>query len=181
VGRAKRDKHAGIFHIYTHGVWQAPPYFRDDVDRMVFLRELARATRKTEWRCIAFCLLATHYHLLLDVDDGALSEGMQSLNWRYAMQFNERHASRGHAQFDRFGSRRIEDDSDLLSACRYIVRNPVEAGLCVSPQDWPWSSYAGTVALAEQQSFVDASLILECLGGESEIATARLRRFVEGP
>ena len=60
--------------------------FRDDLDRIVFLRELARARRRSEWRCLAYCLMTTHYHLILEVDDDALPFGMQALNFRYAVR-----------------------------------------------------------------------------------------------
>jgi hypothetical protein len=42
--RRKRDLTAGTFHIYTHSVWAASALFRDDADRMTFVRSLARAT-----------------------------------------------------------------------------------------------------------------------------------------
>jgi REP element-mobilizing transposase RayT len=167
--------------VFTHCVWAAPAYFRDDVDRMVFLRELGRATAKFDWKCIAHCLLDTHAHLVLGVEDGALARGMQSLNWRYAIQFNQRHKLRGHVQFERYGARRIEGDSDLLTTFRYVARNPVEAKLCTTPQTWPWSSYAGTVGLLEPNSFVDARQVLDCFECSPERAVARLRDFVETP
>ena len=107
--------------MYTHGVWAADELFRDDVDRMVFLRELVRAGAKVEWDCLAFCLMDTHYHLLLEVDDGALPRGMHSLNFRYAGQFNDRHAMKGHVMGARYDSVRIEDDEHLLNAFKYVV------------------------------------------------------------
>jgi putative transposase len=161
-------------------VWAAPALFRNDLDRTIFLRELARVTRRQAWTCMAFCLLETHYHLLLEVHDSSLPAGMQSLNFRYAIGFNQRYRLRGHTQFDRYGSRRIEDESDLLSAFKYVVLNPVEARLCASPADWPWSSYAGTVGLAPPHSFVDPALVLDCFDGPRELRIAQLRAFVEG-
>ena len=146
---------------------------------MRFLRELARAGTKVSWDCLAFCVLGTHYHLVLDVDDGALSKGMHALNFRYAMGFNSRHRMKGHVTGRRFDSRRIEDDDDLLGVFAYVARNPVKAGLCASPVEWPWSSYPSTVGLSEPSSFVDANRIVGCLGEGREVAIARLRKFVE--
>lgn len=98
---------AGTFHVYSHSVWAAE-LFRDDRDRMVFLRELARAGDKARWLCLGFCLLGSHYHLLIDVDDDSLPVGMHSLNFRHAVGFNIRHrmkdTSSGHAT-TRFGSK----------------------------------------------------------------------------
>jgi len=177
--RRLRDKTAGTFHVYAHSVWAASALFRDDVDRNAFLRELARATAKVEWTCIGFCLMTTHYHLILDVQDGSLPLGMHALNFRYACQFNARHGMRGHAFGARYDSVRIDSDEHLLTAYKYTVMNPVRAGICDRPESWPWSSYAGTIGAAEPHSFVEDSRILECFDGPRELAVARLRSFVE--
>ena len=177
--RPLRDTAAGLFHVYTHSVWAAPAYFRDNDDRLVFVRRLARATQRFEWTCVAYCLLGTHYHLILEVGDGVLPRGMQWLNFGYAMYFNGRHRSRGHVQMSRYGSRRIEDDSDLLGVFRYMAWNPPKAELCRRPQDWIWSTYAGTVGLAAIASFVDPSLVLATYDLPRELAMASLRKDVE--
>lgn len=180
MARGPRDTSAGIFHVYTHSVWAAAKLFLDDNDRAGFLRELARATAKVGWTCREYCLMGSHYHLLLEVDDGALPLGMHALNFRYAMTFNGRHAMRGHVFGARYGARRVEDEGDLTNTFRYIALNPVEAGLCDDPASWPWSSYAGTIGVAQPSSFVDATTVLRCFGGGDEISMARLRRYVEG-
>jgi putative transposase len=176
--RAPRDTAAGIFHITTHSV-RDTELFRDDIDRTRFLLELARATGLFGWACIAFCLMRTHYHLMLEVADGVMPRGMKSLNFRYAMAFNARHRTRGHVTERRYFSDRIRGEAHLLAAYRYIVRNPVAAGICDRPQDWPWSSYAGTIGHAPPHSFVDASRVLGLFEGPPEFAIARLRAYVE--
>lgn len=181
MARRRRDTKPGVFHVFTHAVWAADALYRDDADRMRFLRELAGATAKTAWRCLAYCLMGTHYHLLLDVDADVLPRGMHSLNFRYAMGFNGRHDMKGHVHGTRYNAFRVEGDEDLLSRYKYVVRNPVEAGLCKSPEDWPWSSYAATIGLAIPQPFVRDELILGCLDGPRELAIGRLRRYVESP
>ena len=70
-------------------------------------------------------------------------------------------------------------ERDLQVAYRYVMRNPVEAGLCRSPELWPWSSYAATIGLAESFTFVDASPLLGCFDGSSEAQIAALRACVE--
>jgi hypothetical protein len=73
--RPPRDLAPGLFHVYTHSVWAADALFRDDDDRLTFVRELARTTARTGWRCLSFCLMGTHYHLIVDVDTGVLAKG----------------------------------------------------------------------------------------------------------
>ena len=177
--RPNRDIGAGVFHVYTHCVWASPALFRDDLDRVDFLRRLAATTVRVEWRCIAYCLMGSHYHLIVAVQDGVLPVAMQRLNYAYAVGYNLRYDLRGHVQFARYGSRRITDDDDLLGCFKYVALNPVEAGLCRSPCDWQWSSYPGAVALAKPQPFVDPWPVLSCFAGSRERAVASLREFVE--
>ena len=83
---------------------------------------------------------------------------------------------RGHVHGTRYNAYRVKGESDLLHRFKYVAVNPVEAQLCVSPLDWPWSSYAATTGFATPQPFVDDNLILGCLDGPRELAIARLRR-----
>jgi REP element-mobilizing transposase RayT len=176
-----RDTSAGTFHIYTHCVWAVPHLYRDDADRLEFLRLLARAGAKTQWTCISYCLMTSHYHLIVEVADGVLPVGMHALNLPYARQHNRRYGLRGHVQFRRYGSRRIENEDDLVNTFAYVANNPVEAGLCSSAADWVWSSYAGTVGLTELASFVDPARVLRYFDWPRVDPQAALRRHVEKP
>ena len=180
MARKRRDNSAGIFQITCHSVWTSE-LFRDDVDRVNFLLELAAVVVKFGWTCICYCLMTTHFHVILEVGEDTLAAGMQQLNTRHACRFNARHRLRGHVFANRYDARRIADDAYLLTAFAYNANNPVEAGVCESPADWPWSSYRSTVGLGEECSFVDAGRVLRCFGGDRETAIARLRVFVEKP
>lgn len=174
-----RDAAAGLFHVYTHCVWAAPALYRDDTDRSEFLRSLARVTRKTGWTCLAYCLMSSHYHLIVRVEGGSLPRAMHRLNLAYALHHNRRHGLRGHVQFERYGARRLHDHFELAIAFAYLANNPVKAGLCSAQAEWPWSSYAATVGLAPPASFVDSRELLrgfEATGIDPRIA---LRIYVE--
>lgn len=173
-----RDVSGGVFHVHAHCVWAAPALYRDDLDRLEFLRRLASVTAESEWRCLGFCLMRTHYHLIVEVPDGVLPVAMQALNHGYACTFNRRHGLRGHVQSRRYGSRRIADHHDLLGAYAYAMNNPVEAGLCVRASEWRWSSFPGTLGLRERDSFVDDGPVVGCFSRELDPLVA-LRRAVE--
>jgi putative transposase len=134
------------------------------------------AGAKAQWTCVGFCLMTTHYHLIFDVDDGALPIGMHSLNFRYASEFNRRHRMKGHVLGARYNSVRIEDESHLVY--RYIMRNPLEAGICSTPEAWRWSSFRAAVGNADPIEFVDPSIVISCFDSPREIAAAHLRAFV---
>jgi hypothetical protein len=170
-----RDTSAGVFHVWAHCVWAAQAHYRDDQDRLEFLRGLALVTAKTELRCIGFCLMRTHFHLVVEVSDGVLPLAMQSLNHGYACQFNRRHGLRGHVQSRRYGSRKLCDDANVIQAYAYAMNNPVEAGLCSRASLWPWSSFQGTLELAPRNSFVDDGPIFRCFRSELDPRAALLR------
>lgn len=177
--RKPRDLGAGIFHVWTHCVWAVPHLYRDDADRLEILRHLARAASRPGWTCLQYVLMTTHYHLMVEVDDGVLPRAMHAINLAYSLQHNRRYALRGRVLYQPYGSRRIEGEDDLIGTYAYIANNPVEAGLCASPADWPWSSYAGTIGLAEPASFVDPSRVLGCFDWPRVDPRAALRAAVE--
>ena len=174
----KRDLAEGLFHVTCHSVWGLP-LFRDDIDRIEYVAELERTKNVYGWTCVSVVLLTTHVHTILEVQDGTLAEGMQRLNFLHAVRFNSRHHRRGHVFGARYDSRRLKDDSYLLTAYKYDVWNPVEAGLAAKPEDWRWSSYAAAIGLRDDFAFVDPSRVLGCFGGTPEIAVARLKAFVD--
>jgi putative transposase len=177
--RPPRDLAPGLFHVYTHAVWAADALYRDDDDRLTFIRALDETTDRCGWECLSYCLMGTHYHLILEVEAGVLARGMHYLNFKYATAFNMRHAMKGHVQGRRYDARRIRDERHLLAVAKYVARNPVKAGLCEAPEDWRWSSYAGTIGLREQLAFVDDRAILGCYRDRLAAARTALRRFVE--
>lgn len=74
MGRVARSSLPdGFFHVYARGVASAPPLFRDDGDRRVFLRLVWRTARKHRWHCHAICILGTHYHLVVETSRERLS------------------------------------------------------------------------------------------------------------
>lgn len=176
--RDRRPTAGGVYHVITTST-TPDAFFRDDFDRIEFISLLAQAGRRFDWTCVSVCLMTTHYHLVLDVPENGLSVAMKWLNWKFARAFNRRYARRGHHVGARFSAIPIKDESQLLTAYRYVVRNPVRAGMCERPQDWLWSSYASTVGLAPGFSFVDAKIVLSCFDGDHPTALERLRGYVE--
>lgn len=103
---------------------------------------------------------------------------MHRLNGRYAQWFNDRHELSGHLFQDRFHSRLIESEGHLLEVLRYIYRNPVDAGICVLPEDWIWSSYSATIGRASAPPFLSPELVLKLFSVDQRRAVRFLAAFV---
>jgi REP element-mobilizing transposase RayT len=153
----------GIFHVATRSVGEAFAY-REISDRLDFLDFLWTTVGTHEWRCQSYCLMGTHYHLIVQTPHANLSAGMQMLNGRYAQRFNWRHRRRGHLFGARFMSVAVQDDVHLMAAHRYVARNPIRAGLCATPADWRWSSYRALAGLQRPPSFLDVKGALATFG-----------------
>ena len=69
----------------------------------------------------------------------------------------------------------------LLRVYRYVLRNPVEAGMSTAAEGWRWSSFAAAVGDTEPIEFVDPAMVISCFDGPREIAAVRLRAFVAEP
>lgn len=168
-----------VYHVTSRGN-NGRPHFDDDVDRRMFLRMLERAVERYDWLVRAFCLMTNHFHLVLQAPLGgaSLSKGMQELNGGYSRTFNARHRGRDHLRRNRFHSEPIESESHLLEACRYVVLNPVRAGLCATPEAWQWSSYRATAGLGPSPGYLSAGWLVGLFSPDPARARERYRAFV---
>jgi REP element-mobilizing transposase RayT len=176
--RPPRDLAPGIQHIGVSAAGSAP-YFHDDLDRAIWLRLFVATASRHRWRCVAVCLLSTHWHAIVETPDSSLAAGMHRLVGGYSKRFNARHARAGYLVRGRYWSRRKDSPSSVLEAYRYVARNPVGAGLVDRPEDWRWSSYGTTVRVSDMFGFVDASDVLGEFGTKRAAQIRGLRRFVE--
>ena len=167
-----------IHHVMAHGI-DARPLFSDDADRWRFIGILGDVTREVGWLCLGFCLMDTHYHLLVEEGEIPLSKGMRLLNGRYVTEYNRRHGRRGHLFEARYRDVAIKDEGHLMTAVRYLARNPLEVGACARAEDWPWSSYPQLVGVAKGWSFVSSAVTLSLFADRRDRAIEIVRQVVE--
>lgn len=148
----------GIYHVYARGCERRTIY-ADDRDRFKYLGLLARVTLRMRWRCLAYCLMGNHVHLLLETREPNLGQGMHRLHGSYAQHFNRRHDRSGHLFGDRFGAVQMHSDPQLWVTAAYIARNPVDAGLCRTPADWTWGSH-GLITRDRAPRWMDVDRLL---------------------
>jgi putative transposase len=177
--KLREEVEGGVFHVYARGN-DKRVVFRDDVDRRAYVRALRSAVEDCHWRLLAYCLMDNHVHLLIETPNANLGEGMRWLHGTYAGGFNKRHGRSGHVFQGRYGSVRIKTDAQLWAAAVYIAMNPVEAGLCRAPGDWPWSSHSMVIS-GSAPDWIDVPHLLEyfaATGGDGRRRYAEL--FLKG-
>src|SRR5262245_18344216 len=96
--------------------------------------------------------MTTHVHVVVETPEAKVSTGLQWMLAVYAQRFHRRRLRFGHLFADRFSSRSIDTEEYLEEACRYVLDNPVRAGICQTRTEWPWSGGIAFEALGEEPS-----------------------------
>lgn len=133
-----------LYHVTSRGDRREAIYLAD-ADRQAWLKLLGEVCQRFNWQCHAYCLMDNHYHIIIETIEGNLSAGMRQLNGVYTQWHNRAHGKVGHVFQGRFKAIVVQRESYLLELARYVVLNPVRAGICAMPQDWPWSSYSAMI------------------------------------
>ena len=118
----------GLYHVTSRGDRREDIY-HDDTDRLTWLAILAQTCERFNWQIHAWCQMNNHYHLIVETVEGNLSAGMRQLNGVYTQTVNRRHHRSGHVFQGRYKGILVERDSYLLELSRYVVLNPVRAGM----------------------------------------------------
>jgi REP-associated tyrosine transposase len=179
VTRPLRPDLPGATHHVAALAVEKEVAFREPADRRRLIAQLGVIVDLYRWNCRSFCLMGTHFHLILNTPEATLSRGMQHLCGAYAQWFNWKYGRRGHLFGRRFGSVQILSESHLLNAHRYVALNPVRAGLCERPESWRWGSYRALVGLEDPPHFLDVGGVMNLFSTEVAGARSVFRRLVE--
>ena len=135
------------FHIVNRGVAGAA-IVHDDLDRQRLLDTLGTAIEQTGTHVHAYCLMTTHYHLLVECEFAELSPVMKRFAQSYSQAFNARYQRYGPLFSGRFHAVPINDDIQLATVVRYIALNPTAIDR-FDIESYPWSSHGVRATTAE--------------------------------
>ncbi len=179
MSRPLRLEFAGaLYHVTSRGD-QREDVFVDEQDRQAWLDTLTHCCERFNWIIHAWCQMINHYHLVIETPEANLSAGMRQLNGVYTQAFNRRHNRVGPVYQGRFKAILIERDRYLLELLRYVVLNPVRAGLVKHVADWPWSSYAAMMGEAPKPQWLETQWALAQFATQSKTQRARYAEFVD--
>ena len=122
--------------------------FGDEEDRLYFMHALDHCKEVSGFRLYAFVLMTNHIHLLIEPAGEPLDMIFRRIGIRYAMWYNKKYQRVGHLFQDRFRSENVETDLYFMTVLRYILQNPMKAGMETAPGDYRWSR----VAVVHQQT-----------------------------
>lgn len=139
---------------------------------------LAQVCERYHWVCHSYCLMSNH--LLIETPESNLSQGMRQLNGVYTQRFNHSHRRVGHVFQGRYKAILVQKETYLMELARYIVLNPVRAGMVRFAKDWPWSSYRATAGFVNCPPWLMIDWLLAGFAQRKSRAIEKYRAFVEG-
>jgi REP element-mobilizing transposase RayT len=162
------DAPGAIHHVTFRGI-ERRAIFADDLDREALLTRLDRLAILIWFRVFAWVLMPNHVHLVIQTKFGALPQFMARLCTSYALHFNRRHGRAGHVFQNRYWSRPIEDEPDVVVA--YVHRNPLRGGLATDATlpGYPWCGHGSLAGTRPRRRF-ELCAALELGGAPSLLA-----------
>jgi putative transposase len=146
--KPKRYQSQGCLHFITFSCYQRRTLLHSVAAREVFERELERVRQWYGCYITGYVVMPEHVHLLISEPERAkLSVVMQMLKQITSGKLRP-------PGLRRFWQVRYYDfpvwtEKKRVEKLRYIHRNPVNRGLCESPEDWKWSSFLAWATGAE--------------------------------
>jgi putative transposase len=179
VARPLRIQYFGAFYHVTSRGNERKAIFRNDRDREKFLSYLQSAHERYGAIIHVYCLMDSHYHLLLETPRGNLSEILHHINGAYTTYFNVKRQRSGHLFQGRYRAILVEKDAYCQELSRYIHLNPLRGGMVKDPTRYPWSSYPYYIGLKKKPSWLETGDILGYFGQEGLRAGRKYRGYVE--
>lgn len=161
------------FHCMVQGINKSY-IFENAIDAKYYIKAMYELSQTYEINIIAYCVMGNHTHMLVKsktVKD--LSKYMQCLNTRYAVYYNRKYDRVGYVFKGSFKSEGICDNNYLQNCIKYIYNNPVKAGLCARPEEYPYSNYVNVeVGGNGKYKFIDV------YEDESKACIAQINEFL---
>lgn len=166
-----------LYHVTARGD-QHNAIYRDDTDRYIWLEMLGLACARFHIVIHAYCQMTNHFHLMVETAEGNLAQCMRLLNGIHSQHVNRRHDLVGHVFQGRYKAVLVQKEAHLLELSRYIVLNPVRAGMVGSVAEWYWSSHHFMLDPAGKPDWLERKWLLGQFGPNSEQAVDEYQKFV---
>jgi putative transposase len=165
-----------LYHVTSRGDRRGS-IFHEDRDREAWLDVLQMVCARCHLLVHAYCQMTNHYYLMVETVEGNLSQAMRHLNRIYTTAIHRGHSLVGHLLQGRYKAILVRE-TYLLELARYIVLNPVRAGLVSLPDDWEWSSHRFTLKTSVRPEWLATDWLLDQFAESRDEAISRYKRFV---
>jgi len=180
------------YHITQRGNYRQD-VFQDNEDRLSYLSWIDEYSKKYQLSIFAYCLMDNHVHfIVIPRKEDSLAKVFSISHMQYSQYFNKKKKVSGHLWQGRFYSC-VMDEDYLLTALRYVERNPVRAGIVRKPWRWKWSSAGehvgqgnGIINLGKITTLIDTSAeewkeYIDLVENEEEVENIRKHTMLGRP
>ena len=174
--QSRVESNTGIYHVMLRGI-NGQNIFECPEDHERFLMCPQRAKEKSGIILLGYCLMSNHAHLIIGAGTEPIGISFKRIGVSYVGWYNGKYKRRGPLFQDRFKSEPILNDAYLLSALRYIHKNPVKAGMRGKAEDYKWSSFKDY--LGAKNGLVDTGMILRMFSLKAAEQINLFREFSE--
>ena len=152
----KRYQQSKDLHFITFSCYQRRPRLDNPLAYQTFLHSLEAARLRFDFFVTGYVLMPEHVHLLVsEPKEASLAFALQVIKQQVARKLRSGPADH-HFWQKRYYDFNVWSSGKVVEKLRYMHRNPVQRGLCDSPEQWPWSSFrhyqTGEEGLVEVES-----------------------------
>lgn len=178
----------GTYHIMNRGSSDTI-IFKTKSDKNKFLAILKKAQKMFNFKLYAYCLMDTHFHLLIYSNGANISDYMKYIQQCFAIYYNKTYSRRGHVFADRFKSVPAIDkpnflnSSSLLIISAYIHSNPKDIiGYYGRMEKYKYCSFGIYLGLRKDKlGILDTDYILSLFDSKDKgKARSKYKDFVYG-
>ena len=174
---ARQKSQTGIYHAMLRGI-NRQNIFEDDEDRTKFLETVNECRKISGYKLFGYCLMGNHIHMLIKEEKEPIELIFKRIGARYVYWYNWKYQRSGHLFQDRFRSEVVEDDGYFLTVLRYILQNPVKAGLTTNVSEYKWSSYNDYI---QGDGITDIEFVLDIFALSKEKSIERFTEYINEP
>jgi putative transposase len=138
--RPRGELRGEIHHVLNRGN-NRQAVFHDERDHREFIQAMRNAKARIPIEIYSFTTMSNHFHAVMrprDID--TLSRFVHAWLSDHASKHNRRYDLPGHIWQGRFKAFPVAGDDHFLTVMKYVLQNPVRAGLVANARDYPWSS-----------------------------------------
>jgi len=168
-----------FFHIICQGI-EKSYIFDSQEDIKKYINFMYEIKDDYQIQIVAYCIMNNHVHLLINVETiSNLSLYMQRLNTKYANYYNKKYNRVGFVFRNRFKSEGIFSEKYLYNCVNYIFKNPVKAGICEEPIEYPYSNYKEYIKNNNTYIYDEEIEFLDIIEDKESICDDIIRKFLQ--